>query len=82
MPVNNLKLDKVKNTNFAKKMSWTFPVGVLFLLFCNDAVANNAPRQAPQLEAKTENGRVVMPSWDDVLLGVTSSASSRGRRRS
>jgi hypothetical protein len=51
MPVNNLKLDKVKNTNFSKKMSWTFPVGVLFLLFCNDAVANNAPRQAPHVSA-------------------------------
>jgi hypothetical protein len=41
-----------------------------------------APRIAPQVEPKMENGRVVMPSWDDVLLGVTSSATARGRRRS
>jgi Protein of unknown function (DUF3071) len=41
------------------------------------------PREAPLLEPKKmENGRVVMPSWDDVLLGVTSSATARGRRRS
>ncbi|HVY10930.1 MAG TPA: septation protein SepH [Mycobacteriales bacterium] len=44
-----------------------------------------APRQAPTMETKrTENGRVIMPSWDDVLLGVggAPTAASRGRRRS
>ena len=42
------------------------------------------PREAPRIEPqRTENGRVVMPSWDDVLLGVTGApATGRGRRRS
>jgi hypothetical protein len=40
------------------------------------------PREAPLLGQKLENGRVVVPSWDDVLLGVTSSTAARGRRRS
>lgn len=41
------------------------------------------PREAPvRAQVKTADGRVVVPSWDDVLLGVTSSSASRGRRRS
>jgi hypothetical protein len=41
------------------------------------------PREAPvRAQVKTADGRIVVPSWDDVLLGVTSSAASRGRRRS
>ncbi|HVV75869.1 MAG TPA: septation protein SepH [Mycobacteriales bacterium] len=40
------------------------------------------PRQAPQLEPpEKKNGRVAIPSWDSVLLGVASPAG-RGRRRS
>lgn len=42
-----------------------------------------APRQAPMREQlKTADGRIVVPSWDDVLLGVSSPAAARGRRRS
>jgi hypothetical protein len=41
-----------------------------------------APRQAPMREQqKTPEGRIVVPSWDDVLLGVSSPAD-RGRRGS
>ncbi|HWA66529.1 MAG TPA: septation protein SepH [Mycobacteriales bacterium] len=41
------------------------------------------PREAPRREqVKTADGRIVVPSWDDVLLGVTAPAASRGRRRS
>lgn len=41
-----------------------------------------APRQAPMREqVKTADGRIVVPSWDDVLLGVSSPAA-RGRRGS
>jgi hypothetical protein len=41
------------------------------------------PREAPMREqVKTADGRIVVPSWDDVLLGVSSSAAARGRRRS
>jgi hypothetical protein len=42
----------------------------------------SAPREAPRLEqVKSADGRIVVPSWDDVLLGVSSPAA-RGRRRS
>jgi hypothetical protein len=41
------------------------------------------PREAPvRAQVKTADGRIVVPSWDDVLLGVTSSSAGRGRRRS
>jgi hypothetical protein len=41
------------------------------------------PREAPvRAQVKTADGRIVVPSWDDVLLGVTSSSAARGRRRS
>jgi hypothetical protein len=42
-------------------------------------------RQPPVIESpavERVNGRAVMPSWDDVLLGVQSPAAARGRRRS
>jgi Protein of unknown function (DUF3071) len=41
-------------------------------------------REAPGIESPAVdrvNGRAVMPSWDDVLLGVQSPAAARGRRR-
>jgi hypothetical protein len=39
------------------------------------------PRPAPMLETpEKKNGRVPIPSWDSVLLGVAS--PSRGRRKS
>jgi hypothetical protein len=31
---------------------------------------------------RRKNGRVEVPSWSDVLLGVQAPAASRGRRRS
>ncbi|HVW81054.1 MAG TPA: septation protein SepH [Mycobacteriales bacterium] len=41
------------------------------------------PREAPMREqVRTADGRIVVPSWDDVLLGVTAPTGSRGRRRS
>jgi hypothetical protein len=43
-----------------------------------------APKPTPVVEPTTKrtNGRVAIPSWDDVLLGVRSPAAARGRRRS
>jgi hypothetical protein len=56
------------------------------------AAAKAAPATAPRRAAgksvaaskpvKSANGRVVMPSWSDVLLGVQAPATARGRRRS
>ncbi|MBV9487013.1 MAG: DUF3071 domain-containing protein [Frankiaceae bacterium] len=49
-----------------------------------------APRRKPRPEPRLiepqvkrgKDGRVEIPSWDDVLLGVQAPAASRGRRRS
>jgi hypothetical protein len=53
------------------------------------AAAKPAPRRrptpktvAPPVVQRDANGRAVLPSWDDVLLGVRSPATARGRRRS
>jgi hypothetical protein len=52
------------------------------------AAPATAPRRAAgktvaaSKPAKSANGRVVMPSWSDVLLGVQAPATARGRRRS
>jgi hypothetical protein len=44
------------------------------------------PRRTPRVAAppvvQRENGRVVVPSWSDVLLGVQAPTPARGRRRS
>jgi hypothetical protein len=53
------------------------------------AAAKPAPRRRPTPKTvpapvveRDANGRAVLPSWDDVLLGVRSPATARGRRRS
>lgn len=52
--------------------------------------ATSKPRRTPRVSepplieppARRKNGRVEVPSWSDVLLGVQAPAASRGRRRS
>jgi hypothetical protein len=41
-----------------------------------------AAAQPPAKAAKSANGRVAVPSWSDVLLGVQAPAAARGRRPS
>ena len=40
------------------------------------------PRLIEPSVVRGKNGRVEVPSWSDVLLGVQAPAASRGRRRS
>lgn len=40
------------------------------------------PAAAVRSPAKSANGRVAVPSWSDVLIGVQAPATARGRRRS
>ena len=46
--------------------------------------AEQAADESPRTAAATRraNGRVPVPSWDDVLLGVQATPAARGRRRS
>jgi hypothetical protein len=50
------------------------------------AKPRRTPRPEPRLiepqVKRGKNGRIEIPSWDDVLLGVQAPATSRGRRRS
>jgi hypothetical protein len=43
---------------------------------------DKAPAKATAAATKSANGRVAVPSWSDVLIGVSSPTASRGRRRS
>jgi hypothetical protein len=51
-----------------------------------DAVPARTPRKTPapviKTPVKSANGRVAVPSWSDVLIGVQAPAAARGRRRS
>jgi hypothetical protein len=42
---------------------------------------NNAAATSDKGVAKSANGRVAVPSWSDVLIGVQAPAAARGRRR-
>jgi hypothetical protein len=46
----------------------------------NDAA--NTPAKSATKPVKSSNGRVAVPSWSDVLIGVQAPAAARGRRRS
>jgi hypothetical protein len=45
-------------------------------------MADNATASSDKSPAKAANGRVAVPSWSDVLIGVQAPAAARGRRRS